>query len=98
MRNIREKQTYIPGTYQGGFWTSYYNQGWGSWSPGYVITDEIVSFETTLWDTRAEDRLVWAMLTETTNPSSGPKFVQSVTRSIEVGLERAGLVPVLEQK
>jgi len=99
LRDVRERQTYVPGTYQGGFWGSYYNQGWGAWSSGYVVTDEIVSFETTLWDTRAEDRLVWTALTETTNPSAGPKFVQSVTGAIEQSLVRTGIIPpAREQK
>lgn len=93
LKSVREKQTYVPGSYSGGFWSSYYGPGWGSFSPGYVVTDEIVSFETTLWDARAEDKLVWTMLSETTNPSSGSDFVRSLTKKVMQGLDKARSIP-----
>jgi hypothetical protein len=92
MKNVRERETYVPGAYGGGFWSSYYGAGWGLYSPGYVTTDEVVSFETTLWDTRAEDRLVWATFTETINPSSGQDFVRSLTKKVLEELEKGRLV------
>jgi len=93
LKSVKEKQTYVPGSYGGGFWSSYYDRGWTSYTPGYVITDEIVVFETTLWDTRAADKLAFSMLTETPNPSAGPAFVKSVSRAVEAQLERTGLIP-----
>jgi hypothetical protein len=92
MKSVREKQTYVPGTYGGGFWASYYGSGWSAYTPGYVVTDEVVSFETTLWDTRAEDKLAFATFTETTNPSAGQKFVRSLTDSVVEALDTARLV------
>jgi hypothetical protein len=92
LKDVTERQTFVPGT-TGGFWTSYYGYGWGYGSPGYVMTDEIVTFETTLWDARAEDRLVWTLLTKTTNPSSGRSFVKSLTNAVAPALEKARLVP-----
>lgn len=93
MTSVREKQTYVPGSYGGGFWTSYYGNAWSSYSPGYVVTDEVVSFETTLWDSRAEDKLVWASFTETTNPSEGRDFVKSLTKAMMGSLEKTGVIP-----
>ena len=94
LKNVRERLSYVPGTYSGGFWNDYYyGPGWTSWSPGYVRTDEIVNFETTLWDARAEDKLVWAALTKTVNPSSGRDFVKSLTDAVLPPLEKAGRIP-----
>jgi hypothetical protein len=93
LKSVREKQTYVSGAYGGPFWTSYYGSGWGSYSPGYVVTDEVVRFETTLWDTRADDKLAWAMSSETTNPSAGRDFVRSLTKAVIGGLEKARVIP-----
>lgn len=93
LKSVREKQSYVPGSYGGGFWASYYGSGWSYYSPGYVVTDEVVTFETTLWDTRAEDKLVWAMSTATTNPSSGREFVKSLTTAVIEGLEKSRFTP-----
>lgn len=94
LRSVREKQTYVPGYYDGGFWDDYYGgPGWGSWSPGYLVTDEVVSFDTTLWDTRKGDQLVFALTTETTNPASHEDFVPSLTRTIVSALQKQMLIP-----
>lgn len=93
LKDVRERQTFVPGSYSGGFWTGYYGTGWGYGSPGYVVTDEIVTFETTLWDLRQEDKLVWAALTKTTNPASGPKFVKSLTNAVLPKLQSSGQIP-----
>jgi hypothetical protein len=93
LRSVREKQTYVPGYREDGFWGGYYGPGWGYWSPGYVVTDEIVNFDTTLWDTRSGDQLVFALTTKTTNPSSGTDFVQSLTKTVIKALEAQNLLP-----
>jgi len=90
--DVKERQTFVPGT-TGGFWTSYYGYGWGYGSPGYVMTDEVVTFETTLWDARMEDKLVWTLLTKTLNPSSGKSFVKSLSGAVAPALEKGRLVP-----
>lgn len=95
LRQIRERQTYVPGHFYGGFWGSYYGPGWGmgSWSPGYVVTDELVNVETTFWNLRnREGDLVWASNTETRNPSSTHDFVESYVEEIMENLEQTGLV------
>jgi len=93
LKDVREHQSYVPGTYTAGFWSGYYGPGWGYGNPGYVVSDEIVTFETTLWDTRAEDKLVWAALTKTKNPSSGRDFVESLTGAVLPKLEQARFIP-----
>lgn len=97
LRNVREKTTYVPGSYHGGFWSSYYGPGWGYWDPGYVLTDKFVDWEMTLWDARAEDRLAWTATLETNNPSAGGEFVKSVTGTTLGLLEKQGLIPGTEK-
>jgi hypothetical protein len=99
LRSATEKQTYVPGTYEGGFWEGYYGgPGWGTWSPGYVITDEVVSFDTTLWDTRKGDQLVFALTTETTNPASNKNFIPSLTKTVVSALQKQMLIPPTKQQ
>ena len=101
MKNTYEKQTFYPGHYHPGFWSAYRMGpgavGWGGpsyfYSPGYVETTEEVAFETTLWDARDDDRLVWAALTRTTNPSAGRDFVKSLTGTVVPAIARARLLP-----
>ena len=94
LRSVRESQRYVPG-HAGPFWSGYYGPGWGyAYStPGYLVTDKTVTCETTLWDTRAQDQLVWAGLTETDNPGNGSGFVSSLTRAVLGHLDGAGFVP-----
>jgi hypothetical protein len=93
LQGVREKHTYVPGFYSGDFWGGYYGTGWGSYTPGYVATDEIVHLETTLWDPRARDALVWSAVTETTNPDSGSDFATSVAKKVVPEMERAHFLP-----
>jgi hypothetical protein len=94
LHGTRERQSYVPGHYMGGgFWGGYYGMGWG-WSPGYVVTDELVDAETSVWDLRTDNgRLVWSALTNTENPTSGPDLTKSLAKEILPKMEKAGLVP-----
>lgn len=91
-KGVREQLSYSPGYYAGGFWGGYYGTGYG-YSSGYAYTDEIVNLETTLWDSRHVDTVVWAVLTNTTNPSSGRDFVKSVTKRVIPALAEAHFIP-----
>jgi hypothetical protein len=92
LREIREKTSYVPGHYHGGFWSGYYGPGWG-WSQGYVVTDELVNLETTYWDLRTDPgELLWASNTETRNPRSTADFVESYVDTIIPNLERLGVL------
>jgi hypothetical protein len=88
-RGTRQKVSYTPGSVWGGAYA------WGGWGyyDGYVTTDELVSLETTLWDARAADTVVWSALTTTKNPSSGQEFVKSVTEKVVPAMAGAGFLP-----
>lgn len=94
LKGVRERQTYVPGTYYGDFWGGYYGgSGWGGYSPGYVDTDELVGVETTLWDPRAKDTLVWSAMTQTTNPTKTDEFAKSVADKVLPQMESARFIP-----
>lgn len=98
LRPVSKSQelTYVPGTitpvpYRGGFW-GYYGYGWGAYyDPGYVRTDTIVQIETLLY-WLDEDKLVWAGLSETVNPSSAAKVVGEIARLVGKDLAKKGLI------
>lgn len=93
VRAVRERQTYVPPSYRGGFWGGYYGPGWGGmYSPGYVVTDEVVSAETTLWDVRGDGVLVWSSTTQTTNPRNMGDFVRSLAKEVVPNLLDAKLI------
>lgn len=78
---------------QTGFWDGYYMYGWG-YRDAYVVTDEIVTFENTLWDTRVtSNKLVWTAETKTTNPESGKDFAKSLTKAVDPALARSHFIP-----
>lgn len=95
VRGVRERQTYVPGHMSGGFWAGYYGPGWGGmYSPGYVVTDEIVMVETTLWDVRGNgDGIhIWSSTTQTVNPRNTSDFAGSLAKEIVPNLLEADLV------
>jgi hypothetical protein len=94
MRGISEQTSIVPGGYTGAFWGGYYGPGWGAVAyPSYTVTNNIVKFETSLWDSHGDGKLVWSAVTETENPSSGKDFMKSLLREVMPALTKAGLIP-----
>lgn len=60
-------------------------------NPGYVRTDTIVTIETLVYSL-AQDKLVWAGRSTTTNPKEVGKFVQELTGKVAGELKKVGLV------
>jgi hypothetical protein len=91
LQRVEEKQRYVPGSYYSS--GSPYGPFWGAstYDPGYVVTDKIVSFETSLWDLRDGDR-VWTANTQTENPSSGKDFAKSLSKEVLPNLSKQQLV------
>jgi len=62
-----------------------------AYDPGYIVTDEIVSFETSLWDMRDGSR-VWTANTQTQNPSSGGDIAKSISKKVLPALTKQGFL------
>ncbi len=95
MRGAHDRATIVPGAYPDGFWGYYggYGSGWAG-DTGQVVVDTFVKFETSLWDSRGDGKMVWSAVTQTENPSSGPDFVRSLTKDVIPAMTKAGFLPV----
>ena len=81
--SVDRTQTYVPGTAYAvpAPYTSMYG-GWGyGWStyydPGYVDTDQLVDFNTNVYQVQTE-KLIWASRTQTTDPTSVGSMVDEI--------------------
>ena len=104
MRPVRRSQqtTYIPPTYMGptpgpyGAWGPYYGYGWGAaYSPGYVVTDDIVQIEILVFDLR-QGKLVWAGMSQTTNPPALDTFMRDLVAAAGAEMAREGVIAPLK--
>jgi hypothetical protein len=88
-RGTSERASYVA---EDGFWDGYYGVGWAG-SPGYVVTDSFVKFETTMWDPAGKGKMIWSATTQTENPTSGQDFVASLLKSVIPSMSKAGIIP-----
>lgn len=93
LRGVKETQDFVPGNYGAGFWNGYYGGGGWYGGGGYIVTDEIVKFENTLWDARGNGKLLWSSNTSTLNPTSSEDFATALSKTVVPELERKGFVP-----
>ena len=96
LRGVTERATYVEGG--PGFWGGFYGPGWGgpAYYPGYVVTEPIVTFETSMWDLREggrDGKVIWSANTQTENPSSGKDFVSSLIKEVVPSMVKAGVLP-----
>lgn len=89
LQRVSERSRYVPGDH---FYGAPYTTYWGSpYYGGHVVTDEIVNFETSLWDLRDGDR-VWTANTKTENPTSSKDFAKSLSKKVVPELQNMGLL------
>jgi hypothetical protein len=92
---------YVPGSpystamwnhpYYTSFW-GYYGWGWGVVSsPGYLKTDTVVTVETLIFSL-PKDKLLWAAMSETTNPPDVDSTVRALAKEIAKRLKYEGLI------
>jgi hypothetical protein len=101
--NVSEQINYNA-AYNGPYWggaygfNGYWNNAWAyPYNPYYITTTEIVSVETNIYSLR-DDKLVFAALSQTSDPSNVGKLVRSVMRHINEQLKKDGMIvsaPVL---
>jgi hypothetical protein len=83
LANVDKQLTYVPGTSY--TVASPYTSMWGGWGygwsmaydPGYVQEDQVVNFNTYVYSV-ADQKLLWASQSQTTNPSSIPAMVDEI--------------------
>jgi hypothetical protein len=62
------------------------------WDNGYVVTDQVVKVETTLWSMHT-GKLVWSASSDTDNPSSSSDAISSVVQKVVSTLTDERLIP-----
>ena len=77
--------------YYGTLW-GYYGYGWGAvYDPGYVREDTVVTIETLIFSVPA-NKLLWAGMSETTNPKNAGKVIEDLVEAIADDMKKHGLV------
>jgi hypothetical protein len=94
--SVTDQLAYVPGSYwYGGPYYSfagYWGTAWGyPYDPGYVTQNQIVSMETQIY-ALATDKLIYAARSETTNPRSVNKLVDSVLRHVMEELQKGNVI------
>lgn len=88
--------TYTPSTWSRGYYPSfwgYWGYGWGAvYSPGSIRTDTIVNVETLVYSV-ADDKLLWAGVSGTTNPNQVDAFVTEIVDEAAKEMRKSGLLP-----
>ncbi len=77
--------------YYPSFW-GYWHHGWAAaYTPVYAGSDTVLSVETLVYSVD-EDTLLWAGMSETTNPKEIRKFVKDLVKAAGKQMRKAGLV------
>lgn len=89
------RQTWTPSVwtspYYSSFW-GYYGYGWGSvYDPGYTWTDTVVVIETLVFSV-PQNKLLWAGVTESTNPKDAARLIKDVVTATVKEMTKQGLV------
>lgn len=93
--SAEKQRTYVPSVWSTPYYTSlwgYYGYGWGAmYDPGYVREDTVVVIETLIYSV-PRDKLLWAGVSETTNPKNAAKFIEDLIDAAAKEMRKQGLV------
>jgi hypothetical protein len=87
---------YVPGSYYGSpyyrTWGGYWGYGWGAvYDPGYLSVEKVVKIETLVYSLD-QDKLVWAGVSRTVDPTQVDSFVSEVAKACAEQMEKDGLI------
>ncbi|HEX7977043.1 MAG TPA: hypothetical protein VF461_00465 [Gemmatimonadaceae bacterium] len=95
--NVSEQINYNA-AYNGPYWggaygfAGYWDNGWAyPYNPYYITTTQVVSVETNIYSL-AKDKLVFAALSQTSDPANVGKLVRSVMRHVNEQLRKDGMI------
>lgn len=88
-------KTYQPSMWSAGYYTSlwgYYGYTWGvAWSPGATVREDTTVTVETLVFSVPRNKLLWAALSETTNPKSMDAFMKDLVTKAVKEMRKEGL-------
>jgi hypothetical protein len=75
-----------------GTWSGYWGHGWREvYEPGYLQTDTLVSVETLVYSF-VQDKLLWAGMSETINPTRADELARELAGKVAKELQKEGLL------
>lgn len=76
----------------GTFWGGYYGYGWGAvYETGYLRTDTVVRVETLVYDLKT-DKLLWAGMSESTNPDGVRDLIKDLVPAVASQMKKKKLI------
>jgi len=89
-----QRTAYNPGTWVSPYYSTlwgYWGQGWGSmYVPGSSRRETVITVETTIYSV-TKNQLLWAAVTETSDPDNLQKFVSELVKESVKQLHEQGL-------
>ena len=90
MVSATQETTWVPTSYPS-FW-GYYGMAWPAFGdPGYLRTDTRVKLETKVYSLK-DDKLVWAGLSTTFDPTSGEQMLKDVASTAAADMQAKGVI------
>ncbi|MCO6360894.1 hypothetical protein [Roseivirga pacifica] len=89
--NKEQQDSYVPGSYTGGYW-AFHGPYWGAYyDPGYYRSDTYYSIETQVFSIK-ENKLVWSGISSTVNPTKVDKTIEEIARSVYRQMVKDGFI------
>lgn len=89
--DVQSTTSYVPGTYQGGYYGWYGMNYGGFYSPGYYTEDKNYIIETNVFSV-SQNKLLWSGITSTLNPTDINRTVDEVWDAVITRMKREGFL------
>ncbi|ABG60308.1 hypothetical protein [Cytophaga hutchinsonii] len=89
--DVEKSTSYVPGTYQGGYYGWYGMNYGGFYSPGYYTEDNNYIIETNVFSV-SQNKLLWSGVTSTLNPVDMNKTIDEVWDAVIARMKREGFI------
>jgi hypothetical protein len=90
-----KRTTWEPSTWSTPYYSTlwgYYGYGWGAvYDPGVTRTDMVAVVETLIFSV-PQNKLLWAGVTESTNPKDAPRIIKDIVTGTVKEMTKQGLI------
>ena len=90
-----KRTTWEPSTWSTPYYSTlwgYYGYGWGAvYDPGVTRTDTVAVVETLVFSV-PQNKLLWAGVTESTNPKDAPRIIKDIVEATVKEMTKQGLI------
>jgi hypothetical protein len=90
------RKEWHPSMWQSGYYSSfwgYYGYGWSAvYDPGYTTEKQVAVVETLVFSV-PQNKLLWAGVTETTNPKDAGRVIKDIVSETVKEMTKEGLIP-----